>query len=85
MENHSKLGIASFAVSIINITSIFVLHVAGVNLQFSIIGLFYFIFVGVGFGLGVNVFRAKNKKKIFGILGMVFSIAAFFALLVVTT
>jgi hypothetical protein len=90
-QQHSKLGIASFILSIISIICIFILLIVAGTIEVSTpggmdensaaaaaIGMFYFLFTGfsiVGIGLGIAGLFAKDKKKIFAILGLIFSAA----------
>jgi hypothetical protein len=88
-QKHSKLGVASFVLSIISIICTFALIIAAIttdvsggldenSARFMVIGTLYFLFVGfsiVGIGLGIAGLFAKNMKKVFAILGLVFSTA----------
>lgn len=87
---HSGLGIASFVLSIISLVLIFgLLIVAGVleattpggmdetSMAAIVVGLLLFAFIGtalVATGLGVAGLFQKQRKKIFAILGTVFSL-----------
>ena len=89
-QKHSGLGIASFITSIVSAIFIFMtLVVAGVveiaspggmdeaSATAVIIGLFLIVFVFaslVALGLGFGGIFQKERKKIFSILGIVFSI-----------
>ncbi|SDU32630.1 hypothetical protein [Halopseudomonas salegens] len=91
-EKHSGIGIASFITSIVSTLSLFILIIiAGVmevstpggldedSLAAAVIGLLLFFFLGgalVAFGLGVGGLLQKERKKIFAILGTIFSAVA---------
>ena len=86
---HSGLGIASFITSIVSAILMFVIisiagimqasTPGGVNEKSSgmmIVGLFLFLFLGtslVALGLGIGGLFQKGRKKIFAIVGIVFS------------
>jgi hypothetical protein len=84
MQEHSKLGIASFVISIINIALFVIFCIADITIRLTLIGGFYYVFIGVGGGLGINGLMAKNKKKTFAVLGVILSVAIFFIALGVT-
>lgn len=89
---HSGVGIASFVTSIVAGVLIFLLVIIAGVLEVStpggmdeesiaavLIGLFLFAFLGaelVALGLGVGGLIQKDRKKIFAILGVVFSATA---------
>ncbi|MDR0666508.1 MAG: hypothetical protein LBF71_03760 [Campylobacteraceae bacterium] len=93
VQKHSGLGVASFALSIISVVCIFVLFIVAGAIEVStpggmdensaaavIIGVLYFLFAGfslVGVGLGIAGLFAKERKKIFAVLGLIFSAAIF--------
>ena len=86
---HSGLGIAAFILSILSTLLIFALvTIAGVleattpggidetSLEAIIVGMLIFAFIGlalVGLGLGIGGLVQKQRKKIFAILGTIFS------------
>ena len=88
-QKHSRLGIASFITSIVSGILIFlVIVIAGVmeastpggmdeeSAGAVMVGLFLFAFLGaalVALGLGIGGLLQKERKKIFAILGTVFS------------
>ena len=88
-QKHSRLGIASFITSIVSGILIFlIIVIAGVmeastpggidekSLGAMMVGLFLFAFMGadlVALGLGIGGLFQKEKKKIYAILGTVFS------------
>jgi len=90
-EKYSGLGIASFIISVVSGFSIFVLMIVAGFLQATtpggmheksaaavIVGLFLLAFLAItvaGLGLGVGGLFQKNRKKIFAVLGTVFSSA----------
>ena len=89
---HSGVGIASFVTSIVAGVLIFLLVIIAGFLEVStpggmdeesiaavLIGLFLFAFLGaelVALGLGIGGLIQKDRKKIFAILGVVFSATA---------
>ena len=89
-QKHSGLGIASFTISILSGISIFLLIVVAGVIEAStpggmdedsagaiVVGLFLFAFLGAAFlalGLGIGGVLQKGRKKIFAILGTVFSV-----------
>jgi len=89
---HSGVGIASFVTSIVAGVLIFLLVIIAGVLEMStpggmdeesiaavLIGLFLFAFLGaelVALGLGIGGLIQKDRKKIFAILGVVFSATA---------
>lgn len=89
---HSGVGIASFVTSIVAGVLIFLLVIIAGVLEVStpggmdeesiaavLIGLFLFAFLGaelVALGLGIGGLLQKDRKKIFAILGVVFSATA---------
>jgi hypothetical protein len=89
---HSGVGIASFVTSIVAGGLIFLLVIIAGVLEVStpggmdeesiaavLIGLFLFAFLGaelVALGLGIGGLIQKDRKKIFAILGVVFSATA---------
>ncbi|MDX9687049.1 hypothetical protein [Halopseudomonas formosensis] len=89
---HSGVGIASFVTSIVAGVLIFLLVIIAGVLEVStpggmdeesiaavLIGLFLFAFLGaelVALGLGIGGLIQKDRKKIFAILGVVFSATA---------
>ncbi|MDR1614382.1 MAG: hypothetical protein LBS26_02305 [Campylobacteraceae bacterium] len=93
-RKHSGLGIASFIMSILSIICIFTLLVVAGTIEVStpggmdensveavIIGACYFLFVGfsiIGIGLGIAGLFSKERKKLFAILGLIFSSAILF-------
>ena len=88
-QKHSRLGIASFITSIVSGIFIFLLIVIASVMEAStpggmdeesagavMVGLFLFAFLGaalVALGLGIGGLLQKERKKIFAILGTVFS------------
>jgi hypothetical protein len=88
-QKHSGLGVASFVTSVVSGILMFLLIViAGIMDTSSpggmdekstgalVIGLFSFLFLGsslVALGLGIGGLFQKDRKKIFSILGTVFS------------
>lgn len=88
-KKHSGLGIASFILSIVSGLLIFLVVVVagvmeastpgGIDEESSgavMLGLFLFAFLGaalVALGLGIGGLLQKERKKIFAILGTVFS------------
>ena len=92
-QKHSGIGIASFIISIISGVLIFMLVVIATIIEGStpggmnedsigaiIIGLFVFLFLGmalVALALGIVGILQKGRKKIFAILGTVFSGVSF--------
>lgn len=94
-RKHSGLGIASFITSIVSGILIFLdIVIAGVmeattpggvdeaSAGAIIVGLFLFAFLGaafVGLGLGIGGLLQKERKKIFAILGTVFSVISLLA------
>jgi len=88
-KKHSGLGIASFITSIVSGLLIFLLIVVAGVMEAStpggideesagadMLGLFLFAFLGaalVALGLGIGGLLQKERKKIFAILGTVFS------------
>jgi hypothetical protein len=88
-QKHSGIGIASFVISIISGTLILLLMGIAGMMEVStpggldeesagavIIGLLLFAFVGgslIALGLGIGGLIQKGKKKIFAILGTIFS------------
>ena len=88
-QKHSGLGIASFITSIVSGILIFLVMVIAVVMEAStpggideesagavMVGLFLFAFLGatlVALGLGIGGLLQKERKKIFAILGTVFS------------
>lgn len=88
-KKHSGLGIASFITSIVSGLLIFLLIVVAGVMEAStpggideesagavMVGLFLFAFLGaalVALGLGIGGLLQKERKKIFAILGTVFS------------
>ncbi|MDR1007057.1 MAG: hypothetical protein LBL65_00635 [Campylobacteraceae bacterium] len=93
-QKHSGLGIASFILSIISVICIFILlFVAGAidvstpggmdenSVTAVVIGALYFLFTGfsvVGIGLGIAGLFSKDRKKIFAVLGLIFSATMLF-------
>ena len=93
VQKHSGLGIASFVTSIVSGLFIFLLIVVAGVMEVStpggideesatavIVGLFIFAFLGsslVALGLGIAGLLQKDRKKIFAILGTIFSAVAF--------
>lgn len=91
-QKHSGLGVASFVTSMISGLSIFVLiAIAGVmeastpggldenSAAAMVVGLVLFLFIGlslVALGLGIAGLMQKDRKKIFAVLGTVFSAVA---------
>lgn len=89
---HSGVGIASFVTSIVAGVLIFLLVIIAGVLEVStpggmdeesiaavLIGLFLFAFLGaelVALGLGIGGLIQQDRKKIFAILGVVFSATA---------
>ncbi|MGN5518756.1 hypothetical protein VF673_07705 [Halopseudomonas sp. Lyrl_26] len=89
---HSGVGIASFVTSIVAGVLIFLLVIIAGVLEVStpggmdeesiaavLIGLFLFAFLGaelLALGLGIGGLIQKDRKKIFAILGVVFSATA---------
>jgi len=87
---HSGLGIASFAISIFVVIAMFGLFVVAGIMEAStpggmsedstaavVIGLGIFAIGGLGlisFGLGVATLFQRERKKLFGILGGIFSL-----------
>lgn len=87
---HSGLGIASFVLSIVSMMLIFgLLIVAGVleattpggmneeSVEAIVVGILLFAFIGtalVATGLGIAGLCQKQRKKIFAILGTIFSL-----------
>ncbi|QYJ87901.1 hypothetical protein K0I73_01365 [Shewanella mesophila] len=87
---HSGLGIASFVLSIVSMMLIFgLLIVAGVieattpggmneeSVEAVVVGILLFAFIGtalVATGLGIAGLFQKQRKKIFAILGTIFSL-----------
>lgn len=87
---HSGLGIASFVLSIVSLVLIFgLLIVAGVleattpggmneeSVEAIVVGLLLFAFIGtalIATGLGIAGLCQKQRKKIFAILGTIFSL-----------
>lgn len=92
-QKHSGLGIASFIVSIVSGILTFLLVVVAGVIEAStpggideesagaiVLGLLLFAFLGmllVGLGLGIAGLFQKERKKIFAILGTVFSSVIF--------
>ena len=90
-QKHSGLGVASFVTSLISGVVIFLLlAVAGVmeastpggisedSLSAMVVGLILLLFLGVALvalGLGIAGLLQKNRKKIFALLGSIFSAA----------
>jgi len=88
-KKHSGLGIASFITSIVSGLLIFLLIVVAGVMEAStpggideesagavMVGLFLFAFLGaalVALGLGIAGLLQKERKKLFAILGTVFS------------
>lgn len=88
-KKHSGLGVASFITSIISGVFIFLLIVVAGVMEAStpggmdeesigavMVGLFLLLFLGaalVALGLGIGGLLQKERKKIFAILGTVFS------------
>jgi hypothetical protein len=88
-QKHSGLGIASFITSIVSGILLFLLIVIAGVMESStpggmdeesagaiMVGLFLFAFLGaalVALGLGIGGLLQKGRKKIFAILGTVFS------------
>lgn len=88
-QRHSGLGIASFIISIVSGMLIFIVIVIAGVMEVStpggidensagavMVGLFLILFVGtalVALGLGIAGLLQKQRKKIFSILGTVFS------------
>ena len=91
-QKHSGLGVASFITSLVSGILLFLLIVIAGVIEAStpggmdeksaaavIVGLFLFAFLGAAFvalGLGIGGLLQKDRKKIFAILGAVFSAAA---------
>ncbi|GIU20614.1 hypothetical protein TUM4644_10420 [Shewanella colwelliana] len=87
---HSGLGIASFVLSIVSLVLTFgLLIVAGVleattpggmneeSIEAIVVGLLLFAFIGtalIATGLGIAGLCQKQRKKIFAILGTIFSL-----------
>lgn len=90
-QKHSGLGIASFITSIVSGILIFALIVIAGVMEAStpggideesavaiIVGVFLFAFLGaslVALGLGIGGLMHRERKKIFAVLGAVFSAA----------
>jgi hypothetical protein len=90
-RQHSGLGVASFVTSIVAGILIFLLlAIAGVmeastpggisedSASAMVVGLLLFVFLGVALvalGLGVGGLMQKERKKIFAVLGSIFSAA----------
>jgi uncharacterized membrane protein len=88
-QKHSGLGIVSFITSIVSGILIFLLIVIAGAMEVStpggmdeesagamMVGLFLFVFLGaslVALGLGIAGLLQKDRKKIFAILGTIFS------------
>jgi uncharacterized membrane protein len=88
-QKHSGLGIVSFITSIVSGILIFLLIVIAGVMEVStpggmdersagamMVGLFLFVFLGaslVALGLGIAGLLQKDRKKIFAILGTIFS------------
>jgi hypothetical protein len=86
---HSGFGIASFVISIISGVSLFVVFgIAGMAevstpggldenseqaVMLGIAMMFFFVISLVAFGLGIGGLFQKERKKVFAILGVVFS------------
>lgn len=91
-QKHSGLGIASFVTSLASGIMIFLLIIIAAVMKTSapesmdgksagatIVGLLLFAFIGtslVALGLGIGGLLKKDRKKIFAILGTVFSAVA---------
>ncbi|MCG9720890.1 hypothetical protein [Shewanella sp. Isolate7] len=98
---HSGLGIAAFILSILSTLLIFALvTIAGVleattpggidetSPEAIIVGMLIFAFIGlalVGLGLGIGGLNQKQRKKIFAILGTIFSSVTIMATLALIT
>jgi hypothetical protein len=94
-QKHSGIGIASFITSIVSGILIFLLIVIAGVMEAStpggmdeesasavVVGLFLFAFLGlalVALALGIGGLFQKERKKIFAILGAVFSAVALLA------
>jgi len=90
-KKHTKLGIASFVTSIASGAFIFLLVVIAAMMEAStpggmdeqsveavMVGILLFAFIGTSFialGLGISGLLRKDTKKLFAILGIVFSSA----------
>lgn len=90
-QKHSGLGVASFVTSLISGVLIFLLlAVAGVmeastpggisedSASAMVVGLLLFVFLGVALvalGLGIGGLVQRDRKKIFALLGSIFSVA----------
>jgi len=88
-QKHSGLGIASFITSVVSGILIFVMIVVAGVMETTtpggidensagavMVGLFLFAFLGgslVALGLGIGALMQKDRKKVFAILGTVFS------------
>lgn len=88
-QKHSGLGVASFITSIVSGIFLFLLIVIAGVMEAStpggidehsagavMVGLFLFAFMGgalIALGLGIGGLLQKERKKIFAILGTVFS------------
>jgi len=97
-QKHSRLGIASFAISIVFGALLFVLLViagfievttpggmvdsspAAVMIGLALFGLLAIAFVGVGLGIA-GLFQ-QDRRKLFSILGISFSVAAVLAVVI---
>ncbi|MDR1285129.1 MAG: hypothetical protein LBJ88_02890 [Campylobacteraceae bacterium] len=83
-QKYFGLGIASFILSIISVICIFILLTLASAIEASMPGVMDFAIVAMigfsvaGVGLGIAGVFSKDKKKIFAILGLIFSIAVFF-------
>jgi len=91
-QKHSGLGIASFIISIVSGTCIFLIIVIGAVMEASIpggideesagavmLGLFLFAFLSgdlLALGLGIGGLLQKDRNKIFAILGTVLSVVS---------
>lgn len=93
VQKHSGLGVASFIISVVTGVLLFLLIVIAGAIEAStpggmdeesatavVIGLFVILFLCVmlvALGLGVAGLLQKERKKIFAILGVVFSVFFF--------
>lgn len=92
-EKHSGVGVASFVTSIIGITGIIFMYVLAAYMHVAsggaideassgamVTGLFimlFFVILLVSVGLGIAGLVQKNTKKIFPLLGTIFSSVVF--------
>jgi hypothetical protein len=90
-QKHSGLGIASFIISIVAGISMFLIFVAAGVMEVSspngideksagaiVLGLFIIVAIGaslIALGIGIAGLLQKERKKIFAVLGTVFSTA----------